>query len=67
MRDFIRRLFNEVKAFTDSIIIMDETWVLYSTPEQKRQSAQRPLMGENPPRKAKGCSQQEKDDAHFLL
>lgn len=52
-RDFNKHYFNEGKAFLDSIVTMDETWLHYSTPEMKSQSRQWIEKGGNPPRKAK--------------
>jgi histone-lysine N-methyltransferase SETMAR len=41
------------KAFLESIVTMDESWVLYHTPETKQQSKQWVKKGSNPPIKAK--------------
>lgn len=41
------------KAFLESLVTMDESWVCYSTPELKSQSMQWLPKGSNPPKKAK--------------
>lgn len=52
-RDFQKAYFEQGKAFLESLITMDETWVLYSTPELKRLSTEWVEKGSNLPRKAK--------------
>jgi histone-lysine N-methyltransferase SETMAR len=52
-RNFNKSYFNQGKAFLESIITMDESWVLYYTPETKQQSKQWVKKGSNPPVKAK--------------
>lgn len=51
--DFKRRHFRQGKAFLDSIVTMDESWISYYTPETKTQSTQWLPKGARPPTKAK--------------
>lgn len=59
-RDFKNRFFMEGEAFFDKLVTVDEAWVLYSTPELKRHSAQWLPKGTNPPRKAKVAGSRKK-------
>lgn len=59
-RDFKRLHFQQGEAFLQSIVTMDESWILYSTPEMKRQSMQWIEKGSNPPTKARVVGSQKK-------
>ncbi len=59
-RDFTKHHFHKGKAFLDSIVAMDETWVLFTTPEIKLQSEQCLEMGGKPPKKVKIVGSQKK-------
>jgi Transposase. len=59
-KDFKSAYFKTGKAFLDSIVTMDESWILYSTPEMKRMSAQWLTKGSNPPKKAKVVGSEKK-------
>jgi len=58
--NFIKQSQRDQKAFFDSIVIVDETWVQFSTPELKSQLAQWLPIGSNPPKKAKVCGSEKK-------
>jgi len=59
-RTFKRLHFQQGEAFLRSIVTMDESWVLYATPETKQQSMQWVAKGSNPPVKAKVVGSQKK-------
>lgn len=59
-RDFKNRAFYEGKAFLESIITLDETWVSYSTPEMKYRSMQWLPKGSPAPTKAKTTASAKK-------
>ena len=52
-RNFKSQYFKGGKAFLESVVTMDETWVSYYTPELKNQSSQWLPSGSRPPTKAK--------------
>ena len=58
--DFKKQHFQQGEAFLKSIVTMDESWVLYSTPEMKKQSMQWVKRGSNPPVKARVFGSQKK-------